>query len=180
MYALARTHFRPPPDEIIIDDFVISMTVARLGFRVLYDSEAVAIEQGTLTGREEFFRKVRIIAGGIQALKLGVGLPRPNQPFLLLGYLSHKLLRWLVPCLLLSILFSSAALVWEPFYGLTLGAQILFYFAALSYRLNTFRLQQPRFSGIAYYFSLVNSAALLGIWKGLRGSQRVTWQRTTR
>ena len=180
MYALARTHFRPPPDEIVIDDFVISMTVARLGYRVLYDPEAVAFEQGTLTGWEEFFRKVRIIAGGIQALKLGVGLPRLNQPFLLLGYLSHKLLRWLVPCLLLSILFSSTALVWKPFYALALGAQVVFYFAALHYGLNTIQLQQPRFSGIAYYFSLVNGAALIGIWKGLRGTQRVTWQRTTR
>jgi cellulose synthase/poly-beta-1,6-N-acetylglucosamine synthase-like glycosyltransferase len=180
MYALARTHFRPPPDEIVIDDFVISMTVARLGYRVLYDPEAVAFEQGTLTGWEEFFRKVRIIAGGIQALKLGVGLPRLNQPFLLLGYVSHKLLRWLVPCLLLSILFSSTALVWKPFYALALGVQALFYCAALSYGLNIFGLHQPRLSGIAYYFSLVNSAALFGIWRGLRGAQAVTWQRTTR
>jgi cellulose synthase/poly-beta-1,6-N-acetylglucosamine synthase-like glycosyltransferase len=180
MYAVAREYFRPPPDGIILDDFVISMTVARLGFRVLYDPEAIATEQGTLTAKEEFLRKVRIIAGGIQALRLGVGLPRLSQPFLFLGYVSHKLLRWLVPCLLLAILFSSAALVTKPFYAVVLGAQAVFYLAAVAYGLNTLGLQQRRFSGIAYYFSLVNGAALFGIWKGLRGTQTVTWHRTNR
>ena len=180
MYAVAREHFRPPPDEIILDDFVISMTVARSGFRVLYDPEAIATEQGTLSAREEFFRKVRIIAGGIQALRLRVGLPRLMQPFLLFGYISHKLLRWLVPCLLLAILFSSSALVSKPFYALVLGAQAVFYFVAVAYGLNTLGFQQHRFSGIAYYFSLVNGAALFGIWKGLRGTQTVTWHRTAR
>ena len=180
MYALARKHFRPPPQETIVDDFVISMTVARLGFRVLYDPEAIAIEHGTLTAREEFFRKVRIIAGGIQALKLGVGLPRLKQPSLLVGYISHKLLRWSVPCLLLAILLCSATLISKPFYAVILAVQVSFYFAALTYGLNTFGLQQRRFAGIAYYFSLVNGAALLGIWRGLRGAQSVTWSRTIR
>jgi cellulose synthase/poly-beta-1,6-N-acetylglucosamine synthase-like glycosyltransferase len=180
MYAVARRHFRPPVNSIILDDFVISMTVARLGFRVLYDPEAIAIEQGTLSGREEFSRKARIIAGGVQALRLRAGVPSLRQPLLMLGYISHKLLRWLMPCLLLLIFVSSTALAREPFYSLALGAQALFYIVALGYGLNAFGLRRLRLSGIPYYFSLVNSAALFGIWKGLWGTQRVTWQRTTR
>ena len=180
MYAVARRHFRPPVNSIILDDFVISMTVARLGFRVLYEPEAVAIEQGTLSGREEFFRKVRIIAGGIQALKLGAGVPNLGQPLLLLGYFSHKLLRWLMPCLMLLIFLAAAALAKEPFYVFILSVQVLFYGAALGYGLNTLGLRQLRISGIAYYFSFVNSAALLGLWKGLWGRQNAAWQRTTR
>ncbi len=180
MYAVVRSHFRPPPDGIVLDDFVISMTVARLGFRVLYEPEAIAIEQGTLSGREEFYRKVRIIAGGIQALKLRLGIPSLRQPVLVLGYLSHKLLRWLVPCLLLLTLLSSAALAGESFYVLAFSAQLLFYGTALIYGFNIFGCRKLRLSGIPYYFSLVNGAALVGIWKGLTGTQRVTWQRTTR
>jgi biofilm PGA synthesis N-glycosyltransferase PgaC len=180
MYAVARDCFRAPPDGIIVDDFVISMTVARLGFRVLYDPEAIATEQGTLTAREEFFRKVRIIAGGIQALRFRVGIPSLRQPILMLGYLSHKLLRWLVPCLLLLTFLSSAALARESFYSLAFAAQILFYGTAVVYGFDLFGCRKLRLSGIPYYFSLVNVAALLGVWKGLMGTQRVIWQRTTR
>ncbi len=180
MYAVARSLFRAPSNEVILDDFVISMTVARLGYHVLYEPEAVAIEQGTLSGREEFFRKARIIAGGIQALKLRAGLPRLRQPLLLLSYVSHKLLRWLMPCFLLLVITASSALAGERFYALALGAQILFYGIALGYGLDIFGLRRLRLTGIPYYFSLVNTAALLGIWKGLTGTQRVTWQRTTR
>jgi hypothetical protein len=82
--------------------------------------------------------------------------------------------------MLLLIFLCSMILAFKPFYALALGVQVVFYFAALHYGLNTIQLQQPRFSGIAYYFSLVNGAALIGIWKGLRGTQRVTWQRSTR
>lgn len=180
MYAVARNHFRPPVDSIILDDFVISMTVARLGFRVLYDPEAIAIEHGTLTGREEFLRKARIIAGGIQALRLRAGVPSLWQPLLMLGYISHKLLRWLMPCLLLLIFFSSTAQASDPSYALVVAAQVLFYGTALVYGFDLFRFRRLRFSGLPYYFSLVNGAALVGIWKGLLGTQRVTWQRTTR
>ena len=69
MYAVEREHFCSPSNAIILDDFVISMTVARLGYRVLYEPAAVAIERGTQSSGEEFQRKVRIVAGGIQALK---------------------------------------------------------------------------------------------------------------
>jgi cellulose synthase/poly-beta-1,6-N-acetylglucosamine synthase-like glycosyltransferase len=180
MYAVARHLFRPPSDSIILDDFVISMTVARLGYRVLYDPEAVATEQGTLSSREEFRRKVRIISGGVQALKKGEGLPDWNQPFLMFCYVSHKLLRWVLPCFLLLVLLSSIILAQEPIYLLALLAQTFFYAIAVGYGANILGLRRVRGSGIPYYFCLVNGAALVGLWKGLWGTQKVTWQRTTR
>ncbi|HEY4760521.1 MAG TPA: glycosyltransferase family 2 protein [Thermoguttaceae bacterium] len=180
MYAIKRNYFRPPPEDTIVDDFVISMTVARMGFRVLYEPEAVAIEQGTLSGREEFLRKARIIAGGIQALRMGIGLPRLRQPVLILGYLSHKLLRWLVPCFLLLVFVSSTTLAYKPLYALFVAGQFLFYGSAVGYGRDILGLRGWRLCGIPFYFSLVNSAAFWGIWKGVTGKQKVTWQRTTR
>lgn len=180
MYAIVREHFRSPSRNIIVDDFVISMTVARLGYRVLYDPEAVATEQGTLSSREEFWRKVRIVAGGMQALMLREGLPHLRQPLLMFSYISHKLLRWLVPCFLLSLLLSSAALVSAPLEILALLGQVLFYGFALGYAVNFLGLRRLSWSSIPYYFCLVNGAALVGLWKGLLGTQTVTWQRTRR
>lgn len=180
MYAVVRKLFHPPSNATVVDDFVISMTVSRLGYRVLYDPKAVAIEQGTLSSREEFRRKVRIVAGCLQALKAGEGLPGWRQPFLALRYISHKLLRWLVPCFLLLLFFSSALLVSEPLYCLAFLGQILFYGAAVGYGTDLLRIRRLRWSGIPYYFCLVNGAALVGLWRGLLATQTVTWKRTTR
>jgi len=180
MYAVSRQLFRAPSDAIILDDFVISMTVARLGYRVLYEPEAIALEQGTLSSQEEFRRKVRIVAGGVQALKLKEGLPKIRQLFLLFCYISHKLLRWIAPCLLLLLFFSSVVLQGEPLYRVAFLGQIFFYLLAVCYAFGFSGFRQLQGSGVPYYFCLVNSAALFGLWKGLLGAQGVTWQRTTR
>ncbi len=180
MYAVRRSLFRSPSVGVILDDFVISMSVARAGWRVLYDPEAVAVEHGTLTSREEFSRKVRIVSGGIQALRRGEGVPRLRQPFLLFCYVSHKLLRWIAPCFLLSMFLACLSLASTRWYAFLYYGQILFYSAACLSALGLPTLRRFAGSGIPYYFCLVNSAALVGLWQGLFHLQTGLWQRTTR
>ena len=126
MYAVEKRRFHAPSDDAILDDFVISMNIARAGYRVVYEPSAVAWEKGTKTSREEFNRKVRVVAGGIQSLKLGEGVPKLTQPLLLFCYLFHKLMRWAVPLLLLLLFLFTFVLVTEPFYLAVLCGQILF------------------------------------------------------
>lgn len=180
MYAVRRELFSPIPQGLILDDFVISMTVARLGYRVLYDPEAIATEQGTMTSWEEFHRKIRIVAGGMQALRWGSGLPRWRQPLLVISYLSHKLLRWCVPFFLLTILVSSALLINKPLYRLAIAGQITFCLIALVFGMNVRVAQRIRWAGIPFYFCLVNAAAFIGILKGLFRKQPMMWKRTNR
>ncbi len=180
MYAVARHCFRPPADHIVVDDFVISMTAARLGYRVIFEPEAVAIEDSTSSSQEEFRRKIRIVAGGIQAFLQGQGVPRWRQPLLLFGYVSHKLLRWALPFFLLLVFALSWVLASSLFYRLALWAQVLFYGGAVCYALNVLAFRKFRWGNISYYFCLVNGAALVGCCKGLFGMQAVTWQRTQR
>jgi biofilm PGA synthesis N-glycosyltransferase PgaC len=180
MYALRRSLFAPPSVGLILDDFVISMNVARSGYRVLYEPEAVATEQGTLSSQEEFLRKVRIVSGGMQALRRGEGLPRWRQPFLLFCYVSHKLLRWFVPCFLLLLLLSSFWLSTISLYAVAYYGQLLFYGAAGVYAAGVPTVRQWVGSGVPYYFCLVNGAALVGLWKGLFQTSSGMWQRTER
>ncbi len=181
MYAIARHCFRPPPDEVVVDDFVISMTVARLGYRVLLEPEAIAVEESTSSSHEEFRRKIRIVAGGIQALLLRQGLPRWRQPFLLLCYVSHKLLRWMVPVFLVLLLLTSIGLGQSSMqYRMSLLLQVLFYGIAVGYATNESIFCKLPWSAVSYYFCLVNGAALIGCCKGLFGMQGAAWQRTLR
>ncbi len=180
MYALRRPLFQPPSVGLILDDFVISMNVARAGYRVVYEPEARATEQGTLSSQEEFRRKVRIVSGGMQALRRGEGLPRLEQPFLLFCYVSHKLLRWFVPCFLLTLFLSSFWLSNTSIYALAYYGQVLFYGVAGMYAAGVPLLRRWRASGVPYYFCLVNGAALIGLWKGLFQTPSGIWQRTTR
>src|SRR5262249_29066947 len=143
--------------------------VALAGYRVLYDPSAVATENATLDIREEFRRKVRIVAGGFRELLRGHGVPGPRQPQLFWSYVSHKLLRWLVPWCLIVILACSAALAYRDGLrspaGLCLLAQGAFYACAL---VGTARpnARWPAVIGIPFYFCMVNAAAWLGSIRG--------------
>jgi cellulose synthase/poly-beta-1,6-N-acetylglucosamine synthase-like glycosyltransferase len=179
MYALRHSLFAPIPDEVVVDDFVISMNVARAGFAVRYEPDAIAIEQGTLSPEEEFHRKVRVISGGIQALKRRVGLPRLSQPRLWWCYLSHKLGRWLVPVALV-VMGIASVLSTDLVVRLLAVGQAAFYSAALIHRPLVKAGWNLPVTTIPYYFCLMNGAAGVGLWRGLRGRQRAAWNRTTR
>ena len=180
MYALRRSLFQRPSDSVIVDDFVISMNVAIAGYRVLYEADAIAIEQGTLSAGEEWRRKVRVVAGGIHALLRGEGVPTPSQPALLWCYTSHKLLRWLLPCFMSAVFVSSALLAAEPLFRWALMAQLAFYGAAATHALDPFGFRRIKVGTVPFYFCMVNAAAMAGVWRGLRNTQTAAWNRTTR
>ena len=181
MYALRRSAYSAVPNSIVVDDFVISMNVACAGLRVIYDAEAVAIEHGTGTSREEFGRKVRIVAGGFQALLSGHGVPGPRDPWLLWSYVSHKVMRWLMPLVLIAVFASAAALAREDgIYLAAFIAQAGFYALAACRWANVPGIKRVPGCAVPYYFCLVNGAALAGLWRATMRTQSATWQRTTR
>jgi cellulose synthase/poly-beta-1,6-N-acetylglucosamine synthase-like glycosyltransferase len=183
MYAIRKKLFRQLPPDTILDDFIIGMNVALAGYRVVYDPSAVATENATVDVRQEFRRKVRIVAGAFRELLRGHGVPRLRQPQLLWSYVSHKLLRWLVPWCLIAILVSSA-LLFSRESSRTLAAgllliQIAFYVCALvgATRPNS---RWPAVIGVPFYFCMVNVAAWLGSLRGLLGIEQVTWRKASR
>jgi len=183
LYAIRKELFRPLPADTILDDFVIGMNVALSGRRVLYDPSAVATENATTDVHQEFRRKTRIVAGAFRELLRGHGVPGPRHRQLFWSYISHKLLRWLVPWCLILIFGCSLALTrLQGFEGtavLLLGLQLAFYFCALvgCTRPNA---HWPALIGIPFYFCMVNAAAWLGSLRGLSGVETVTWQKASR
>ncbi len=186
MYALRRELYVANEPDTLIDDFVIAMNVARTGKRVIYDPQAVAIEDAVEDPAQEFRRRTRTIAGGFQSLLGGRGRPGLRQPLLLIGYISHKALRWVGPVLLLAafvggILAAMGEIAADQFglYSTLYLLQLSFYvLAMIGLVLGNRRL--PAVVCLPYYICLTNAAAGAGFYKWLSGGQKVTWSTADR
>jgi cellulose synthase/poly-beta-1,6-N-acetylglucosamine synthase-like glycosyltransferase len=179
MYVVRKELYRTLPPDTILDDFVISIDVVRVGRRVLYDPEAIATENGTPSSRQEFRRRVRVAAGAVQSLKRG-NFPPPWMPVEFWQFLSHKLLRWLGPIALAAALAANVALcTTSAFYAWLLGLQAACWLAALAGAVST-RFRATRLGGVVFYFALSQAAIGVGLVKGVFNRQKVTWTKADR
>ena len=184
LFALRTDLYQEVPGDTIIEDFYLTLSIAQAGYRVVYEPDAYAAEGPSATVKEELKRKVRIAAGGIQAI---VRLKALLNPFrygvLSFQYISHRVLRWTItPFALVGLLISNGYLALEPsiFYRLFLVGQLIFYALALiGLGLATKKIKVKAFF-VPYYFCVMNYAVFAGINRYLRGSQSVVWERAER
>jgi cellulose synthase/poly-beta-1,6-N-acetylglucosamine synthase-like glycosyltransferase len=165
-YAIRRELASALPEGTILDDMFQPLSVIRQGYRSVLDMRARVYDIWPRSLRGEFHRKVRTLAGNFQLLQLAPWL-LTWQNRLRFEFVSHKLMRLLVPILLLILLFSSGFLAnHSMFYMGTLAAQIFFYLLAAlgSWPAIPFlaRLAAP-----ASAFCMLNAAVVVGFYKFL-------------
>lgn len=184
LFSVRTALYRPVYDDTILDDFMISMLIAKQGYRIVYEPAAYATETSSANVSEELKRKVRIAAGGIQSiLRLKEFLNPFNFPLLSFQYISHRVLRWTVtPFLLilsfiLNIILAAQGLA---FYQLLLAAQILFYGMAVLGWMMEKRELRIKILFIPYYFCIMNYAVLAGIVRYFKKTQSAAWERAAR
>lgn len=96
------------PGDTIIKDFYIRYRIAQRGYRVAYAPEAYVSESHSASIGEEWKRKVRIAAGGLQAIARLNALLKPWRNGLLsFQYISHRVLRWTLAPLFLPLIFAA-------------------------------------------------------------------------
>ena len=179
IYALRRELFENlGPD--VISDLVMPLRVWRRGARVVYTPEAVAYEHTTHTFSEELWRRKRIIARSLNGLASQIGVLNPCGGVFALQVLSHKVIRWAVPFILMAAFASSALLAERPFYAVMLWIQTIFYGLALLGSLVPDRLVRIGFLYIPTYFCAINLGALLGALSFISGRRYAVWQPTRR
>ena len=66
IYAIRKSLFETIADDTVLDDVLIPMQIARRGYRVLFEREALAYDQAASSASIELTRKVRTIAGNFQ------------------------------------------------------------------------------------------------------------------
>ena len=175
IYALRRQAWQPLSPDVVIDDFVVPMHARLRGYTVLFDPEATAVDSAADSVADEFARRVRLAVGSFRAL--GDLLRVPLDPFARLAFFSHKLLRWVLPLLMLGLLVSSAVLWEQPLQRAALVGQLLFYGWALAGFLFRQRMAPVPYGLMGYFLMAINVAFLVGFWRFLSGRPEVKWKR---
>lgn len=184
LFSIRTALFEHVPADTIIEDFYMTLKIAQNGYRVIYEPEACAMETPSANSGEELKRKIRIAAGGIQAIVRLKSLLNPfRYGILSFQYISHRVLRWtLSPLALLLVLLANIVLALQGhgLYQLLLLGQFLFYASALiGYLLESKKIKMKAFF-IPYYFFMMNYAVFAGFLRFLRGKQSVLWERAQR
>jgi poly-beta-1,6-N-acetyl-D-glucosamine synthase len=177
MYALRRELFAPCPDDTLIEDFIIPMSVVRQGKRVLFEPAALGWEQGPASLREEFRRKVRIAAGAMQGLLRGNAWPANAPARFWFVFLSHKLLRWLSPAIGFLVVLLAALSPGQLVSQAVLGGLLLIGALALLRAITGWT--HPLVSA-PFYFLFGQAALAWGMLKGIAGRQTVLWAKADR
>ena len=174
MYAIRKECFPSYIAKSVNDDFYIGFHVALLGRRVVIDQDARGREPSEGTLLSEFYRKIRVTSLGIKGMLNLESWPKFSQPFLLFQLISHKILRWFAPFLMVNVFLSSMMLRDMPLFMATLILQVIFYgCATFGYA----RKSTVFWLSIPMYFCMMNLAAGMGVVKGFLFEQAATWER---
>jgi poly-beta-1,6-N-acetyl-D-glucosamine synthase len=169
---MRRAELDPLPEELILDDVWIPTRLGLKGKRVAFVAEAKAYDTA-FEDEHEFRRKVRTLAGNYQLFGMVPGLLSPFANPFWFELVSKKVMRLVAPWLMLVLAVTSAAALGggraRGLAVLLVAAQVAFYAAAAA------GARAGRLARVARTFLVLNLAAVVGLYRYLRGRQRVTW-----
>lgn len=179
-YAIKRELFPEIPARFFMEDFFVSLSVIEKGYQLLFNADALCLEDVSTDKNEEFKRKVRISIGNFQNLGRFKGLVIRRFNPVGFSFLSHKILRWFTPFFLILLLLSSIVLIpLSPLFQIFTGLYLLFLV------LGTLGIlfSQNKTIGLLKYpghFIHMNLALLKGFFIYLKGVKSNVWQPTNR
>jgi len=165
-YAIRRNLATEQPVGIILDDLFQPLSIIRQGYRSVLDPSAYVYDSWPDTVEGEFHRKVRTLAGNFQLLERAPWTLTP-QNRVIFQFISHKVLRLVVPYLLVSVVISTLALSGDsPIYAGLAALQVL----SLGTALAGLRVKIPilrHFAAPASGLLMLNAAAVVGLLRFL-------------
>jgi exosortase len=168
-----------PIDPQMIPDFFIPLKVIEQGYRVVYEPDAVSKERAQEITTSEFKMRVRVIVRSFNAIFHMRHLLNFSQyPLFSFQLFSHKILRYLIPFLQMTLFLANLKLLGHSyFYNIFFIGQICFYLSAMyGYIIMTRGSRPQKLFYIPYYFNLVNFASLVAVVEYLSGERYVVWE----
>lgn len=176
IWAIRRSIFEPYPQATILDDLYQPMRAVLKGHRVVFESKARAYDEASKRTKDEIRRKVRTIAGNWQVFFSMKGLFSPWQNSAVFQFVSHKVLRVLVPFFLAVAFAANIFLIDQPLYLSLFYCQALFYALCLA---SVGAANLGIRSGVVSLFNVftvLNFSAVAGFVNFITGRQGVLWK----
>ncbi len=174
----ARRALVPKLADWQIEDLSIPLAITLAGFSVVYEQHARSTERFTLTAREQFERRKRIVNRSVRS---ALALRRIFNPFAApLGFfvfVSHRVMRWVAPAVMLIGLAAGCV-------TLLLAAPLAFVVTVTAVALAAAIASAPfarrktagRFRRLLFAFAVANAAILAGLISATAGARIVTWE----
>jgi poly-beta-1,6-N-acetyl-D-glucosamine synthase len=174
IYAMRKILYKQLPPGTILDDVLTPMNIINQGYRVVFDSDAIAYDSVSNDVEQEWRRKVRTLTGNWQLIGLAPWLIIPWRNKDWIRFLSHKIFRILVPFFLVMLLLLNMKLD-GFFYQIFLSAQIICYsLVTCGYFFPRFRIY--KIFNVPYFFMVMNVAALFGFFYWVTGKDKQIWK----
>ncbi len=186
LFSIRTALFKPLDDQLVLDDFVMSMQVCLQGYKIEYEPGAFATELPSASLKEEAKRKIRISAGAYQSIGYLTGcLNFFRRPLLSFQYISRRLFRWIFCPVMLLLLFMSNSSILSfdqhpAFFDWTMAGQLLFYFLAFAGWLMARSGKRTGLLTVPFYFVFMNICLVKGFIRFVRGGQTVLWEKSLR
>ncbi len=181
LFSLRKELFEPIAENVILDDFILSLKINLKGYKVSYSKKAYAMELPSQNLKEELKRKIRISAGAFQAM--GMLFPIFNifkYHILTFQYFSHRVLRWTLCPVAIPLLFiANLFLLKSPIFFLCFFLQICFYLSVILGYWN----RKGKKTGVFYscfYFLFMNYCVIMGFLRFIKNNQSYVWERVQR
>lgn len=176
IWAIRRSIFEPYPQATILDDLYQPMRAVIKGHRVVFESKARAYDEASKRTKDEIRRKVRTIAGNWQVFFSMKGIFNPWRNRAVFQFVSHKVLRVLVPFFLVVAFAANAFLIDQPLYLSLFYCQALFYALCLA---SVGAANLGIRSGVVSLFNVftvLNFSAVAGFVNFITERQGVLWK----
>jgi cellulose synthase/poly-beta-1,6-N-acetylglucosamine synthase-like glycosyltransferase len=175
--AVRRDLYRPmTPDQL--PDFVLPLSVVVQGYRVVYEPQALLMEDALQSSADEYAMRVRVSLRAFWGLKDMRSLLNPaGHPLFAWQLWSHKVLRYLCFLFMIGAYLANVPL-WSQgrLYQALFVLQNAFYAGALLSSALGRRGLSFRPLYLANYFVLLNLSSAHAFGKFLTGKKQVLWQ----
>ena len=167
--------------EGVAPDFYSVLNSVEQGCRAISISESFGYMKAAESHKDEFNRKVRTFIRGITALFKKADLLNPlRYPRFAIYLISHKLVRWLVPFFLITLLISNLFLFDKGLYTYLLVLQLVFYLTAAVAAFNDSVVKSIPLAKVPLFFVAVNLSILKAWAKYFSGTRQEIWTPTKR
>lgn len=180
LYAIRRQCFNPIPAETILDDVAIPMLAAMQGWRISFESGAIAFDVPSSDAAKEKIRKVRTLAGNFQLIQLFDGLLNPLANPVWGRFIAHKMLRLACPAALAIALAANSVLAYADagFYRWLWLAHVTGYASIIAAMLIP-ALQRNKLMRLGVTFAHLNVFVVLGCLSFMTQKQSHLWGSST-